>query len=59
MRAVDFFTDASVLQPPTGIPTVLFGPGDIGLMHQTDERVQVQDIIAASRVFALLPLRLL
>jgi succinyl-diaminopimelate desuccinylase len=59
VRAVDFFTDASVLQPPTGIPTVLFGPGDIGLMHQTDERVLVQDIVAASRVFALLPARLL
>lgn len=59
VRAVDFFTDASVLQPPTGIPTVLFGPGDIGLMHQTDERVPVQDIVAASRVFALLPVRLL
>ena len=59
LRAVDFFTDASVLQPPTGIPTVLFGPGDIELMHQTDERVLVQDIVAASRVFALLPVRLL
>lgn len=59
VRAVDFFTDASVLQPPAGIPTVLFGPGDIGLMHQTDERVLVQDIVAASRVFALLPARLL
>ena len=59
VRAVDFFTDASVLQPPTGIPTVLFGPGDTGLMHQTDERIQVQDIITASRVFALLPVRLL
>jgi succinyl-diaminopimelate desuccinylase len=59
VRAVDFFTDASVLQPPTGIPTVLFGPGDIGLMHQTDERVLVRDIVTASRVFALLPVRLL
>jgi succinyl-diaminopimelate desuccinylase len=59
VRAVDFFTDASVLQPPTGIPTVLFGPGDIGLMHQADERVLVRDIIAASQVFAVLPARLL
>jgi acetylornithine deacetylase/succinyl-diaminopimelate desuccinylase-like protein len=58
VRAVNFFTDASVLQPPTGIPTVLFGPGDTGLMHQTDERIRVQDIVAVSRVLALLPVRL-
>jgi acetylornithine deacetylase/succinyl-diaminopimelate desuccinylase-like protein len=52
-------TPATAAVTTVRIPTVLFGPGDIGLMHQTDERVPVQDIIAASRVLALLPVRLL
>ncbi|MEV5410272.1 M20 family metallopeptidase [Thermopolyspora sp. NPDC052614] len=52
---VGFFTDASVLQPPTGVPTVVFGPGDVGLMHQTDERISVSELVDAARVFAVLP----
>lgn len=55
---VSFFTDASVLQPPTGVPTVIFGPGDVALMHQTDERISVSELVDAARVFAALPFML-
>ncbi|MEV4804266.1 M20 family metallopeptidase [Nonomuraea sp. NPDC049421] len=50
-----YFTDASVLQPPTGVPTVIFGPGDVSLMHQTDERIGVGELADAARVYAALP----
>jgi len=33
------FSDGSILQPPTGIPTILFGPGDESVAHQVDEYV--------------------
>jgi succinyl-diaminopimelate desuccinylase len=58
LRGVDYFSDASVLHPPTGVPTIVFGPGDDRLAHQVDESVAVKAIIKASRVFAALPLEL-
>jgi succinyl-diaminopimelate desuccinylase len=58
IRGVNYFSDASVLQPPTGVPTVLFGPGDERLMHQINEAVGVDALVKASQVFALLPLEL-
>jgi acetylornithine deacetylase/succinyl-diaminopimelate desuccinylase-like protein len=57
-RGVSFFTDASILQPPTAVPTVLFGPGDTALMHRTNERVRIDDLVLAARVLALAPLAL-
>jgi succinyl-diaminopimelate desuccinylase len=58
LREVNYFSDASVLHPPTGVPTIVFGPGDDRLAHQVDESVAVEAIIKASRVFAALPLEL-
>ena len=40
-----YFTDASVLTPAYGgIPTVVLGPGEMALCHQTDEYCQVDRI---------------
>jgi len=36
-----------------GIPTVIFGPGDVRLAHQYDERVSEDDVIAATKAIAL------
>ncbi|BCL33176.1 M20 family metallopeptidase [Streptomyces aurantiacus] len=53
--AVSYFSDGSILQPPTGLPTLLCGPGDPDLAHQTDERVDVAQLVRAARFFAELP----
>jgi succinyl-diaminopimelate desuccinylase len=55
VRGVDYFSDASVLQPATGVPTVLFGPGDERIAHQVDEYIETAAIVAAARVFSVLP----
>lgn len=40
-----YFTDASVLTPAFGgIPTVVLGPGEMALCHQTDEHCRVDRI---------------
>jgi succinyl-diaminopimelate desuccinylase len=43
--AATYFTDASVLTPAYGgIPTVVLGPGEMALCHQTDEHCRVDRI---------------
>jgi succinyl-diaminopimelate desuccinylase len=45
LGAATYFTDASVLTPAYGgIPTVVLGPGEMALCHQTDEYCSVQRI---------------
>lgn len=38
VSGVSYFSDGSILQPGTDLPTLLFGPGDPMLAYQTDER---------------------
>jgi succinyl-diaminopimelate desuccinylase len=54
VRGVSYYTDASVLQPPTGVPTVIFGPGDERLCHQPDEQIEVGQVLAAARCYGAL-----
>jgi succinyl-diaminopimelate desuccinylase len=51
VRGASYYTDASVLQPPTGVPTVVFGPGDDRLAHQPNERVDVGQVATATRCY--------
>ena len=46
---VDFFTDAGVLAS-AGIPSVVFGPGDIAQAHTTDEWVSVRQLEQGTRL---------
>lgn len=47
-RAAPYFTDASALTPAYGgAPTVILGPGELGLAHQTDEYCLVERIAQA------------
>jgi acetylornithine deacetylase len=40
-----------------GIPTVQFGPGDLGDAHAVDESVRLDDVVACARAYAVLALR--
>ena len=47
-----YFTDASVLQPACGgIPTIILGPGEAELAHQTDEYCHVSRIEQAVAIY--------
>ena len=50
--AATYFTDASVLTPAYGgIPTVVLGPGEMALCHQTDEHCRVDRIEQAAEIY--------
>jgi succinyl-diaminopimelate desuccinylase len=50
-----YFTDASVLTPAYGgIPTVVLGPGEMALCHQTDEHCRVDRIEQSVEIYTLL-----
>jgi acetylornithine deacetylase len=49
IEGLSAWTDAALLNE-AGIPTVCFGPGDIGLAHAAEEFVPVEDIERAMRV---------
>jgi succinyl-diaminopimelate desuccinylase len=40
-----------------GIPGAWIGPGDPKLLHQVNERIRVEDVIKAAKIYALLILR--
>jgi acetylornithine deacetylase/succinyl-diaminopimelate desuccinylase-like protein len=42
-----------------GIPTVIFGPGDLELAHKPDERVQIDQLAQGAEVYAALIVGLL
>lgn len=37
-----------------GIPSVMYGPGDLRLAHASDEYVEIDEVVTACRAFALL-----
>jgi succinyl-diaminopimelate desuccinylase len=50
---VRFATEASIFVPALGVPTIIYGPGDPALAHQPDEHVEIDQMLAAARVYAL------
>jgi succinyl-diaminopimelate desuccinylase len=51
-RGAPYFTDASALKPSfDGAPTVILGPGDMTLAHQTDEYCAVDKIDEAASIY--------
>lgn len=51
--AVSYFTDASIFTPALGnTPTLVLGPGDPALAHQTDEYVAVERLKQAEAIYA-------
>jgi len=50
-----YFTDAAALKPMLGAPpTVILGPGELALAHQTDEYCLVDRIEEAAEIYAAL-----
>ena len=55
IAAAPFFTDASALKPALGDPpTVILGPGELALAHQTDEYCRTDRIEAAAAIYSAL-----
>jgi succinyl-diaminopimelate desuccinylase len=53
IAAAPFFTDAAVLKPALGSPpTVILGPGELALAHQTDEYCFIDRIHEAAEIFS-------
>ena len=51
-ESAPYFTDASMLTPALGgVPTVILGPGELALAHQTDEWCLVSRIEEATEIF--------
>jgi acetylornithine deacetylase/succinyl-diaminopimelate desuccinylase family protein len=50
MRGWAAFSDGALLQA-AGIPTVIFGPGDLGLAHSDEEHIPLSDVITAAEVY--------
>lgn len=51
-KTVAFFTDGAPLQSAYGgIPTLILGPGDPAMAHQTDEYCPVSEIVDATTIY--------
>jgi succinyl-diaminopimelate desuccinylase len=49
-NSIPFTTDAPHLAP-LGVPMVIYGPGNPGLCHQTDECIETADLQASAELF--------
>lgn len=46
------WTDGGLLSKYAGIPTVVFGPGELSTAHSDDEEIPIDSILAASLIYA-------
>lgn len=53
-KGMSYFTDASVLAPGLGVPTLIFGPGDERLAHQVDEKIDLRSVQLATNFYVAL-----
>jgi acetylornithine deacetylase len=53
LQGMTYGADMRLLVHQGGIPTMMFGPGNIRVAHQPDEHVPVDDLIAAVRTLVL------
>ena len=57
VEGVPYGADMRLLVNEGGIPTILFGPGDVRQSHRPDEFVPLDDLLLATRALALVALR--
>lgn len=53
-QGVNFYTDAAIFLPPTGLPAILYGPGDASMAHQPEEHVTIDRIREAAHFYAVI-----
>ncbi len=56
-EGMTYGADMRLLTNVAGIPTVLYGPGDVRDAHRPNESVAIADLLTATRVLALTALR--
>jgi acetylornithine deacetylase len=57
VEGVTYGADMRLLVSDGGIPTVLFGPGDVRVAHMPDEYVPVHELRSAARTLVVTALR--
>ena len=57
VRGVRFGSDMRLLANVGGIPTVLFGPGDVREAHRPNESVAAEDLLRATQILVLATMR--
>jgi len=46
------WTDGALLSREAGIPTLVWGPGELKLAHSAEESIAVEEVLAAARLYA-------
>lgn len=46
------WTDGALLSREAGIPTLIWGPGELALAHSAEESVPVEEVVVAARLYA-------
>jgi acetylornithine deacetylase len=59
LEGAPYGSDLRLLANIGGIPTILFGPGDVRVAHMPDEYINVTEVIMAARVYIIAALRFL
>jgi acetylornithine deacetylase len=57
IEVAPYGSDLRLLVNMGGVPTLLFGPGDVNVAHMPDEFVDVQEVILAARAYILAVIR--
>jgi acetylornithine deacetylase len=57
LEAMTYGADMRLLVNQGGVPTVLFGPGNVRHAHRPDEFVRIEDLMTTARVLALTAMR--
>ncbi len=52
LRGVPYGADLRLFTRHAGIPTLLYGPGDVEHAHAADERVEIDEVVTCAKVLA-------